>query len=159
MEAGLPLAGAAAPAPVVIDGPHPIEVRPDVGMSGKELVETTGRLLPGVPQALAAQAPPRRGPVSALRADVLLDLLCRCPGSGLGGGASHVRQGGLVDQFPGGGIVVARGREVRRRLGVPISQLVPLDPDMGGDPADCDLVSAGEDAVADLDGRNCETLA
>ena len=49
-----------------------------------------------------------------IRADVVFDPLRRCPGSGLGDGASHVREGGLVDQLPGGGLILERGRAVRR---------------------------------------------
>ena len=46
VEAGLSLAGVTQPVCVVIDGPYPVEERPDVRVSGQELVETASQLLP-----------------------------------------------------------------------------------------------------------------
>ena len=48
MEAGQQFADAAVPALDVIDDPHPMEVRADVGVSGEELVKATGQFHPGV---------------------------------------------------------------------------------------------------------------
>ena len=91
-----------------------------------------------------------------LGADVVTDPLRRSTRSGRGGGVAHVRESGLVEQLVGGGVVAAWCRAARRRLCIGIRLLVALNLIVGGCP---DLVVASEDAVADLDRRNGESLA
>lgn len=71
----------------------------------------------------------------------------------------HVRGDSLVKQLVGGGVVASRCVAARRRLCVGISRLVTLDPVVGGYRADGDPIVPGENAVADLDYHNGETLA
>ena len=48
VEAGLPLAGVAPPARVIVNQSHPIQVGPDAGVANQELVDPPGQLLSDV---------------------------------------------------------------------------------------------------------------
>ena len=88
METGLSLSGVAQPARVVVYGPYPVKEGPDA-----ELVEAPSQLLPRASQPPTAWASTRGGgAVPSLGADIVGDPLRRGPGSGLRGGAGHVRK-------------------------------------------------------------------
>ena len=122
-------------------------------MSGQELVETASQFLPCASQLSAERASPWGGSIPPLYTDMVCDPFRRGPRPGLRGGAGHVRKGGLVDQLRRGCLIPTRCRPVRRCLGVFVGHLVSLYSDIGGDPANGDLIPTGVNAVTDLDGR------
>ena len=104
-------------------------------------------------------APPRRGPVSALRTHVAGDSLRRGAIHGLDGGSGHMGEAGFRQKSVSDLFVAARGCPPRCCLGVRIRPLVTLHPAVGGNPVNRNFVVSGKDRIACLHRRGGETLA